>query len=91
MDGFQYLVTGRCYCLNGGVGAVWINMLTKFVYYRFGEFMGRRVYLIPLGMFLGVSVVMLVWRARVDLFFGVAIAVLEVLTMGGGVVKFPKH
>ena len=53
--------------------------------------MGRRVYLIPLGVFLGVSAVMLVWRARVDLFFGVAIAVLEVLTMGGGVVKFPKH
>ena len=91
LDGFQYMLTGRCYCLGGGAAAPWISILTKFIYHRFGIFINKPGYLLPVGLFYVVSAVMLVVRARVDILIAVVIAIVELLWMGGGTVKYPKQ
>ena len=91
LDGCQYLLTGRCYCLVGGAAAIWVNMMTKLLYYRLPFFMDKRGYLIPIGCFYVACAVMVVWRARVDLLLALVLAVIEVMYMGGGTIKYPKH
>ena len=90
LDGVQYFLSGRCYCLNSGCGAVWINMLTKIMYYRLKEIKTKPLLIIPIVIFFMMSGLMFVMKARVDLLIGVVIALIEVDLMGGGTIKYPK-
>ena len=42
LDGLQYVLTGRCYCLNSGAGAVWLNLLTKIAFNRGPKTLAQR-------------------------------------------------
>jgi hypothetical protein len=90
LDGFQYLLTGRCYCLNSGAGAIWLHLITKFVYYRFDYFLHNRGKFAMIGLVYLVFAAVFMLKGRIDLFLGVLTAVLDVTLMRGGTIKYPK-
>ncbi len=90
LDGVQYFLSGRCYCLNSGCSAAWINMMTKIVYYRMKEVKTNPLYIIPITITFIISGFMFVMKARVDLLVAVVIALIEIDLMGGGTIKYPK-
>jgi hypothetical protein len=90
LDFFQYLLTGRCYCLNSGAAAAWINLTTKYVYHRLPQLIKRPGMLLGLLSVYVLSAVMIVVKSRIDLLIGVVVAIVELVWMGGGTVKFPK-
>ena len=91
LDGIQYYLTGRCYCLNSGLAAVWMNMLIKKVYHRLPYYISHRAELIPFFVTFLAACAMIVFKARLDLFLAIVIAILEITLLGGGTVKYPKQ
>lgn len=76
LDFVQYLMTGRCFCLNSGAAAVWINMLLKIFYHRFSYFSARPLLALPLMLTLIAGISMVLWKARLDLLLGVLTALI---------------
>ena len=90
LDLFQYFITGRCYCLNSGAAAAWLNITTKYIYHRLPQLLNRPALLLGLLSVYVLAAVMIVVRSRIDLLIGVMVAVVELVWMGGGTVKFPR-
>ena len=91
LDGVQYLLAGRCYCLNSGAGAVWLNLLTKIAFNRGAPTLAKKPFAaIAVAVTYMVAGYLLVYRGRLDLLLGVLIALVEVIMMKGGSIKYPK-
>lgn len=84
------MLTGRCYCLNSGAGAVWLNLLTKVLFYRLPSLYQRPLSMVAIILTYLVSFAMLIVKARIDLCVGVLIAIIEIGLMRGGTIKYPK-
>ena len=91
LDGLQYVLTGRCYCLNSGAGAVWMNLLTKIAFNRGGQALGKTpMATVAVVITYLVAGFLLVHKARLDLLIGVLVGLVEVWMMRGGSIKYPK-
>ena len=91
LDGVQYFLTGRCYCLNSGAGAVWLNLLTKAVFNRGAASLSKRPWTaLAVSITYLVGGFMFVHKGRLDLLIGVMMGFVEVHLMGGGSIKYPK-
>lgn len=92
LDGLQYFLTGRCYCLNSGAAAVWLNLLTKAAFNRGPAYLEKRPFTATaISITYLVSGMMFVHKGRVDLLIGVMVAFVEVYAMRGGSIKYPKQ
>jgi len=90
-DGVQYFLTGRCYCLNSGAGAVWLNLLTKAAFNRGATSLENRpITAFAIAITYLVAGFLFVHKGRLDLLIGVVVGFIEVYMMGGGTIKYPK-
>jgi hypothetical protein len=91
LDGVQYLLTGRCYCLNSGAAAVWLNLMTKILFYRLPYLCQRPLSIFAITVTYLVSFGMVILKGRIDLCVGVVVGIIELWLMQGGTIKYPKE
>jgi len=89
-DGVQYFLTSKCFCLGSGTAAIWIHLLTKVTYYNFNSLLGRRGQLVLIGFAYLIFFMVVVVRDRFDILISVVIALIDIATMKGGTIKYPK-
>lgn len=65
-------------CLNSGAAAVWINLLTKVVYYNKQSLFKSLSSVIVMGLVYCVSAIMIVVKGRVDILLSLVVAVADV-------------
>jgi hypothetical protein len=91
VDLAHYLVASKCICLVSGAGAVWLHLLTKITYYNTHSLLRSPLRLIITLLVFAVSIAMILMKDRLDLLIGFGAALVEVVFMEGGTVKYPKE
>lgn len=91
LDGVQYVLTSKCFCLVSGAAAVWMHLLTKVTYYNLHSLTQHplRLTCIVLAYLIFLSAVVL--KDRVDVLIGLATALLDIAFLTGGTIKYPKE
>jgi hypothetical protein len=91
LDGVQYVLVSKCFCLVSGAGAIWMHLLTKVTYYNFNRLTKQPLRLICIVLTYLVFLFAVVLKDRVDVLIGLAIALLDIAFLTGGTIKYPKE
>lgn len=90
VDFVHYFISSKCICLVSGSGAIWIHLLTKITYYNGHQLISSPFKICLIVLTYVVALAMIFLKDRLDLLIGIIFAVVDIIFLVGGTIKFPK-
>jgi hypothetical protein len=90
IDLAHYFIASKCICLISGTGAIWLHLLTKITYYNAHRLIKSPIQIVTILITYLAAFVMIIEKDRLDLLLGITLAILDILFLEGGTIKYPK-
>jgi len=84
------LLVGRCFGIQLGAGAIWLNLTIKVFYYSFQDLVKSEIKLITIVFALVVSIFVIFAHDRLDMLIAIITSIIDIFFLQGGTVKYPK-